>query len=76
MWLAFHLGEHPTGIYQRKPREAIGGLFLRGLNHIALINVTFMAFKHADLARVNQGVIAGLFTSGVVFTSIAFWLVY
>jgi multidrug transporter EmrE-like cation transporter len=35
-----------------------------------------MAFKHADLARVNQGVIAGLFTSGVVFTSIAFGLVY
>lgn len=28
------------------------------------------------MAHINQGVIAGLFTSGVVFTSIMFWLVY
>ena len=41
-----------------------------------VITVTFMAFKFADYAQVNQGVIASLFTSGVVFTTLLFWLVY
>jgi drug/metabolite transporter (DMT)-like permease len=39
-----------------------------------LISVTFLAFEHSDLAHVNQGVIAGLFTSGVIFTTVFFWL--
>ena len=28
------------------------------------------------MAHINQGVIAGLFTSGVVFTSVLFWIIY
>lgn len=35
-----------------------------------------MAFKCADLAQMNQGCIAGLFTSGVMFTAITFWVIY
>ena len=76
MWLVYHTCEKSNGIYKEKKLVAVGGLLLRGLNHIALISVTFMAFKHADSAHVNQGVIAGLFTSGVVFTTIFFWLIY
>ena len=76
MWLVYHTCEKSNGIYKEKKLVAVGGLLLRGLNHIALISVTFMAFKHADSAHENQGVIAGLFTSGVVFTTIFFWLIY
>jgi drug/metabolite transporter (DMT)-like permease len=34
------------------------------------------AFSYAKIANVNQGVIAGLFTSGVVFTAIVFYVLY
>ena len=35
-----------------------------------------MAFNHAYKARVNLGVIAGVLTSSVVFTTINFWIFY
>ena len=43
---------------------------------MVLMIVTFLAFYYADLANVNQGVIAGLFTSGVAFSSVLFWFVW
>ena len=36
----------------------------------------FMGFRFAYLAHINLGVIAGLLTSSVVFTSIFFWCLY
>ena len=41
-----------------------------------LICMTFVSFKYAALAEINQGVIASLFTSGVIFTSILFYYIY
>lgn len=35
-----------------------------------------MAFRFASFADINQGVIASLFTSGVIFTSILFYFIY
>ena len=43
---------------------------------MTLLLMTVMAFRYADLANVNQGVIAGLFTSGVAFSSILFWFIW
>ena len=43
---------------------------------MVLITLTFLAFKYAAMAEVNQGVIASLFTSGVIFTSILFYFIY
>ena len=77
MWLAYHtcVRAHPA-VYNQHRCVAGAGLLVRGANHLALIQVTFLAFEYADLAKVNQGVIAGLFTSGVVFCTVLFWLVY
>ena len=47
-----------------------------GVNHFARIACIFMAFRYADFAHLNQGVIAGLFTSGVAFTTLLFWILY
>jgi len=41
-----------------------------------LITLTFLSFKYAAMAQINQGVIASLFTSGVIFTSVLFYFVY
>ena len=41
-----------------------------------LICLTFISFKYAEMADINQGVIASLFTSGVIFTSILFYFIY
>lgn len=41
-----------------------------------LICLTFISFKYAAMAQINQGVIASLFTSGVIFTSILFYFLY
>lgn len=41
-----------------------------------LICMTFVSFKYAALAQINQGVIASLFTSGVIFTSVLFYFIY
>ena len=55
---------------------AFWGILIRGLNHMVLITITFLAFKYATLADINHGVIASLFTSGVIFTSILFYFIY
>ena len=55
---------------------AFWGIVIRGLNHMMLITLTFLAFKYAAMAEINQGVIASLFTSGVIFTSVLFYFVY
>lgn len=52
------------------------GILIRGLNHMFLIFLTFVSFRYAALAEINQGVIASLFTSGVIFTSILFYFIY
>ena len=56
--------------------EAFWGIVIRGLNHMLLICMTFVSFKYATLAQINQGVIASLFTSGVIFTSVLFYFIY
>ena len=55
---------------------AILGIVIRGVNHAVLICITFLSLEYASLANVNVGVIASLFTSGVVFTAILFYFVY
>lgn len=47
-----------------------------GVNTFMRIMFIFMAFRYAMLAELNQGVIAGLFTSSVTFTTLLFWKVY
>lgn len=47
-----------------------------GANTFVRISMIFMAFRYAMLAGLNQGVIAGVFTSGVAFTALLFWKVY
>ena len=56
--------------------QAFRGVFIRGINHMLLICMTFVSFKYAALAQINQGVIASLFTSGVIFTSVLFYFIY
>ena len=55
---------------------AIIGIVIRGVNHGCLICITFLALEYASFANVNVGVIASLFTSGVIFTAILFYFAY
>ena len=55
---------------------AVLGVTIRGLTHWTLICCTCWSFEFSAYANVNQGVIASLFTSGVVFTALLFYLVY
>ena len=55
---------------------AVRGVFIRGINHGVLICLTCLSFEFAAKAEINQGVIASLFTSGVVFTAILFYIIY
>lgn len=52
------------------------GILVLGLFHFVRILCSFIAFKFADEAQVNQGVIASLFTTGVMFTTLTFWRIY
>jgi multidrug transporter EmrE-like cation transporter len=75
MWIIYRIKVRTLGFYWGN-WPAILGVMIRGLNHLALITVTFLAFKYATMAHVNKGVIASLFTSGVVFTTLLFWVIY
>jgi len=57
------------------PKRIIG-LLLRASNHLASIWLNIMSFTYAERAHINQGVIAGLYASGIVFTAIIFYFVY
>ena len=75
MFLVYHLCFNPPMKYYGN-WEAVTGICIRGTNHGVLILATFYCFKFATLAGVNLGVIASIFTSGVFFTALAFYLVY
>lgn len=70
----------PRSVYRREDGglnwAAVLGIVIRGVNHGCLICITFLSLEYASLANVNVGVIASLFTSGVVFTAILFYFVY
>lgn len=72
----FQAAEGLSGGQRRFNWPAFWGVFIRGINHMLLICMTFVAFKYAALAQINQGVIASLFTSGVIFTSALFFCIY
>jgi len=74
-WLTYHASTKSTSFYRNNAQAKLG-VFVRGVVHITLLVMTVMAFRYADLANVNQGVIAGLFTSGVAFSSLFFWLIW
>ncbi len=52
MFLIYHASVNSDGFY-RKSKAVIAGFMIRGLNHLLLILVTSMAFKHADMANIN-----------------------
>ena len=56
--------------------KRIRGLLLRASNHLATIWLGCMAFTYAGRAHINQGVIAGLYASSILFTAIIFYFVY
>jgi len=76
----YQLKHSPKSVYLKVDESinwrAINGVIVRGLNHLLLIFITFLAFIFASRAGINVGVIASLFTSGVFFTSVAFYFVY
>ena len=51
-------------------------VMLRALTHLGVMIVTFSAFYFADKAKINQGVIAAIFTSSVAFSTIVFYCLY
>ena len=62
-------------IYRKNKEAIVGSLYLGGC-HVFRILFIFMAFRFAHFANLNKGVIAGIFTSGVMFTTLLFWRVY
>jgi drug/metabolite transporter (DMT)-like permease len=75
MWIIYHLFGDP-GIKYHNNWLAVKGVLIRGINHGLLIVCTLQCFEYANLAQVNPGVIASVFTSGVFFTALAFYFVY
>jgi drug/metabolite transporter (DMT)-like permease len=49
---------------------------IRGLNHVTILFCTCLSFDYAGKANINKGVIASLYTSSIVFTSVVFRVVY
>lgn len=75
MWLIYQYYNCTYQFYVNNPK-AILGIVIRGTNHLFIIIFTTVCFQYADIARVNKGVIASLFTSGIIFTSINFSYIY
>lgn len=77
-WAVYHASVNTGTFYLDKDFGAlrIVGVILRGMNHIGAILLLVTSFYFGSLAHVNQGVVAGLFTSSVVFTAILFYFVY
>mgnify|MGYP006950332689 CR=1 FL=1 len=76
MFLTYHTTHKDSGeIYKREPR-AILGIIVLALNHFLRTFMCFVAYMYADKAQINQGIIAGLFTLGVMFTTLMFWRLY
>ena len=51
-WLIYHASVKSSKIYDKNNTAKIG-IVIRGLNHLLLMVVTFMAFKYSNLAHVN-----------------------
>jgi drug/metabolite transporter (DMT)-like permease len=52
------------------------GVVSIGVNRILILFCVTLCFYFADLAKVNRGIIACLFTSGIIFTALAFKFIY
>ena len=75
MWLTYHISTKSTGFY-RNNWAAYTGLFFRAASNLAYMVLSSMSFRFADTAHINQGVIAGLFSTSVVISTIVFGLLY
>jgi len=79
LWVIYHLCFSPPLSYFTREKincGALGGIAIRGTNHGGLVLCTFYCFMFATKVGINLGVIASIFTSGVFFTAIAFYIVY
>lgn len=75
MWLTYHSSIKSKGFYRNNPR-AIVGLGIRGSCNILYMIFSTMSFKYADKANINQGVIAGLFSVSVIYSTCVFGIFY
>ena len=77
IFIIYHLLNYKNQIvnYKETPKALFGVLF-RGCNHIIMMVCCIMSFIYADAAHINQGVIAGLYVTSIVFTTIVFKIVY
>ena len=75
MWCVYRYNVRNLDFYYKKP-NALWGVLLRGMNHVAILFCTCVSFDYAGKANVNKGVIASLYTCSIVFTSVVFRVVY
>ena len=76
LFAGYHLSKgNSWHIYKKNP-EALKAITYIGINHFVRVLCIFMAFRFAHFANANHGVIAGIFTSGVMFTTLVFWRIY
>ena len=75
MWLTYHMSTKSTGFY-RNNWAAMVGVLMRAITSLAYMVLSSMSFRFADTAHINHGVIAGLFSTSVVISTIVFGLIY
>jgi drug/metabolite transporter (DMT)-like permease len=75
MWCVYHTSVKSKDFYKNKPKRVFG-IVLRALIHIVAILLNTIGFWYASLAHINQGIIAGLLSSNIMFTSILFRIFY
>ena len=75
IWATYHASVKSKSFYSKNPLR-IQGILARGSIHIIAIWLVTEAFAYAADANVNQGIIAGVLSSNIIFTSIIFNLVY
>jgi hypothetical protein len=75
LWIVYRFYVQNLGFYKEKP-HALWGVIFRGLVQAGIFFCMATCFSYADKVNVNKGVIASLFTSTIVFTSLIFRVVY
>ena len=56
--------------------SAISGILIRGSQHLTLICFSYLSLHYANLAGISTGVITSLYTSGIIFVAILYYVVY
>jgi drug/metabolite transporter (DMT)-like permease len=74
MWLCYRARVPFDGFYSSKAR--VVGLFVRAANHACLVSSNILTFYFAAQAHINIGVIAALFTTAVLYTTLLFRATY